>query len=126
MAKFNSHIKSLKIVLKPAMPVYEGGLKVGDAPGQYAQFVDGKFETEDEKVIEKLESLQTFGVDFWKASEESEQKESSTVDEDSDNNNLQKLTKKELQSLATEKGIELDGTETKDRLIELLQETQES
>ena len=34
---------------------------------------------------------------------------------------LQKLTKKELQTLAAEKNVELDGTETKDRLIELLQ-----
>jgi hypothetical protein len=39
---------------------------------------------------------------------------------------LQKHTKKELQALAEEKGIELDGSETKDRLIELLQEKQEN
>ena len=122
MAKFNSHIKNLKIVLKPAMPVFEGGLKVGDSAGQYAQFVDGKFETKDEKVIERLESLTTFGVDFWKT-DEADQDESSKVDGGSETN-LEKLTKKELQSLATEKGIEFDGTETKDRLIELLQETE--
>ena len=40
MTKFNSHIKSLKIVLKPAMPIFEGGTKVGDTPGEYAQFSD--------------------------------------------------------------------------------------
>lgn len=123
MAKFNSHIKSLKIVLKPAMPVYEGGLKVGDNAGQYALFVDGKFETNDEKVIAKLESLPTFGVDFWKASEDESEPENtnqSTVDDD-----LTKLTKKELQSLATERGIELDGSETKDRLLELLNDKEE-
>lgn len=34
MAKFNSHIKSLRIVLKPAQPIFEGGLKVGDTPGE--------------------------------------------------------------------------------------------
>ena len=124
MAKFNSHIKNLKIVLKPAMPVYEGGLKVGDSAGQYALFVDGKFETKDEKVIDKLESLSTFGVDFFKV-DESEQKESSKVDGDSDNN-LEKLTKKELQALATEKGVELQGDETKDQLIELLEDKQEN
>ena len=124
MAKFNSHIKNLKIVLKPAMPVYEGGLKVGDSAGQYALFVDGKFETKDEKAIDKLESLSTFGVDFFKV-DESEQKESSTVDGDSDNN-LEKLTKKELQALATEKGVELQGDETKDQLIELLEDKQEN
>jgi hypothetical protein len=39
---------------------------------------------------------------------------------------LQKHTKKELQALAEGKGIELDGSETKDRLIELLQEKQEN
>jgi hypothetical protein len=118
MAKYNSHIKSLRIVLKPAMPVYEGGVKVGDNTGRYAQFVDGQFETKDEKDIEKLESLSTFNVDFFKASEENAEKtEAPTVDGD-----LQKLTKKELQALAAEKEIVLDGTETKDRLLELLKE----
>ena len=118
MAKFNSHIKSLRIVLKPAMPVYEGGIKVGDNTGRYAQFVDGQFETKDEKDIEKLESLSTFNVDFFKASEEDAEKtQAPTVDGD-----LQKLTKKELQALAAEKEIVLDGTETKDRLLELLKE----
>jgi len=124
MTKFNSHIKSLKIVLKPAMPIFEGGQKVADALGKYAQFSDGQFQTEDKEIIERLEKLPTFGVDFWKV-DEAEQDESSKVDEGSENN-LEKLTKKELQSLATEKGIEFDGTETKDRLIELLQEVQES
>ena len=124
MTKFNSHIKSLKIVLKPAMPIFEGGQKVADAPGKYAQFSDGQFQTDDKEIIERLEKLPTFGVDFWKASEKPDQEESHKVDEDSDSN-LEKLTKKELQSLATEKGIDLDGTETKDRLIELLQDKQE-
>jgi hypothetical protein len=122
MAKYNSHIKSLKIVLKPAMPTFEGGTKVGDVPGKYAQFVDGQFETQDEEVIEKLESLQTFKVDFWKV-DESEQSQDKEPEVDGD---LQKHTKKELQALAEEKGIELDGSETKDRLIELLQENPEN
>ena len=116
MAKFNSHIKSLRIVLKPAMPVYEGGIKVGDNTGRYAQFIDGQFETNDEKDIEKLESLSTFNVDFWKVTDDhGEQKQTPTVDGD-----LQKLTKKELQTLAAEKGVTLDGSETKDRIVELL------
>lgn len=122
MAKYNSHIKSLKIVLKPAMPTFEGGTKVGDVPGKYALFVDGQFETKDEEIIAKLESLQTFNVDFWKV-DESEQSKDKEPEVDGD---LQKNTKKELQALATEKGIELDGSETKDRLIELLQEKQEN
>lgn len=122
MAKYNSHIKSLKIVLKPAMPTFEGGTKVGDVPGKYAQFVDGQFETQDEEIIEKLESLQTFKVDFWKV-DESEQSQDKEPEVDGD---LQKHTKKELQAIAEEKGIELDGSETKDRLIELLQEKEEN
>jgi hypothetical protein len=121
MAKFNSHIKSLKIVLKPAMPVYEGGLKVGDNAGQYALFVDGQFETKDEKVIEKLESLPTFGVDFWRASDQEAAAEN-TNQPTVEGNDLTKLTKKELQAMAAEKGIELDGSETKDRLLELLKD----
>jgi hypothetical protein len=122
MTKFNSHIKSLKIVLKPAMPTFEGGTKVGDVPGKYALFVDGQFETQDKEIIEKLESLQTFNVDFWKV-DESEQSKDKEPEVDGD---LQKHTKKELQAMAEEKGIELDGSETKDRLIELLQEKQEN
>ena len=121
MTKFNSHIKSLKIVLKPAMPTFEGGTKVGDVPGKYALFVDGQFETQDKEIIKKLESLPTFNVDFWKASDEAEQTKEPEVDGD-----LQKHTRKELQVLAEEKGIELDGSETKDRLIELLQENPEN
>ena len=124
MAKYNSHIKSLKIVLKPAMPMFEGGQKVGDSQGKYALFADGKFETQDEEVIAKLESLSTFNVDFWKADESEQSKEKDKEPEvDGD---LQKNTKKELQALAEEKGIVLDGSETKDRLIELLQEKQEN
>ena len=123
MTKFNSHIKSLKIVLKPAMPIFEGGTKVGDVPGKYALFVDGQFETQDAEIIEKLEALPTFNVDFWKASDEPEQAKDKEPEVDGD---LQKHTKKELQALAEEKGIELDGSETKDRLIELLQEKQEN
>ena len=115
MAKYNSHIKKLRIVLKPAMPVYEAGVKVGDQPGEYAQFEDGQFETQDEAVIEKLESLGTFKIDFWRVSEESSPTEDTAVDKD-----LAKMTKKELQSLAQEKNVEVDGTETKERLIELL------
>ena len=119
MTKYNSHIKSLRIVIKPAMPKFEGGTKVGDVPGKYAQFVDGKFETQDEEIIAKLESLSTFNVDFWKASEESEQNKDKEPEADGD---LQKRTKKELQVMAQEKGIELDGSETKDSLIALLQQ----
>lgn len=118
MAKYNSHIKSLRIVIKPATPVYEGGIKVNDAPGKYATFVDGQFETTDEQIIAKLESLSTFNVDFWKV-DESEQKQTQAPTVDGD---LQKLTKKELQTLAAEKGVTLDGSETKDRIVELLKE----
>jgi len=121
MTKFNSHIKSLKIVLKPAMPIFEGGQKVADAPGTYAQFSDGQFQTENKEIIEKLEKLPTFGVDFWKVPNEPKETKEPEVDGD-----LQKHTRKELQALAEEKGIELDGSETKDRLIELLQENPEN
>lgn len=116
MAKFNSHIKKLRIVLKPATPIFEGGLKVGDQPGVYAQFEDGQFETQNEEVTKQLEELNTFKVDFWRVSDESSPTEDTTVDKD-----FVKLTKKELQSLAKEKGVEVDGTETKERLIELVQ-----
>lgn len=124
MAKFNSHIKSLRIVLKPAMPTFEAGVKVSDVPGKYAQFIDGKFETQDENIIAKLESLPTYGVDFWKSDDAAAPQDDTNKPEvDGD---LQKHTKKELQAMAEEKGIELDGSETKDRLIELLQEKKDN
>ena len=116
MAKFNSHIKKLRIVLKSATPVFEGGTKIGDQAGVYAQFEDGQFETKDEEIIKKLESLDTFKIDFFRVSDESSPTEDTTVDKD-----FVKLTKKELQTLAKEKGVEVDGTETKERLIELVQ-----
>ena len=118
-AVLNSHIKSLRIVLKPAQPIFEGGLKVGDTQGKYAQFVEGKFETKDEETIEKLKSLPTFNVDFWEVTDEASE---SKDDQPKAEGDLTKLTKKELQAMATEKGIDLDGSETKDRLIELLQQ----
>lgn len=108
MAKYNSHIKKLRIVLKPAMPVYEGGVKVSDQPGEYAQFEDGQFESKDEAIIEKLESLGTFKIDFWRVSDDASPTEDTTVDKD-----LSKMTKKELQSLATEKSVEVTAPKLK-------------
>jgi len=115
MAKFNSHIKRLRIVLKPATPIFEGGLKIGDQPGIYATFEDGQFETKDGELVKQLEELDTFKIDFWRVSDESSPVEDTTVDKD-----FVRLTKKELQTLAKDKGVEVDGTETKERLIELV------
>ena len=78
-----------------------------------AQLTDGRWT--EEAIIEKLESLGTFKIDFWRVSDDASPTEDTTVDKD-----LAKMTKKELQSLATEKSVEVDGTETKERLIELL------
>jgi hypothetical protein len=46
--------QKLRIVLKPAMPVYEAGVKVGDQPGEYAQFEDGQFETKTKRLLKNL------------------------------------------------------------------------
>lgn len=119
--KYNSHIKSLKIVIRPAMPVYEGGIKVNDKPGKYALFVDGQFETQDEEIIAKLESLSTFGVDFWKVDGTAPESNQQDADKDEEQG-LEKHTKKELQVMAEERGIELDGSENKDDIIGLIEE----
>lgn len=116
MARFNSHIKNLRIVLVPALPIFEGGIKVGDKPGKYATFSGGRFETDDEEVIEKLEKLPTFGIDFWRVSDDAEpegKQEGGIAD-------FESMTKKELLLLAKEKSIEVEGNPTKEELIELL------
>lgn len=114
MTKFNSHIKNLRIVIAPAQPIFEGGVKVGDRPGRYAQFADGRFETDDAEVVEKLKSLPTFGIDFFEASNEAESKPAS-VEPD-----LESLTKQELLALADEKKIEVDEKLTKAEILERL------
>lgn len=116
MTKFNSHIKNLRIVLVPATPIFEGGVKVGDKPGQYAQFDGGKFETSDPKVVEKLKNLPTYGVDFFEASDEPAELAQNAEP------NLESLTKTQLVALAQEKGVEVDEGLTKAELIERLKE----
>ena len=77
----------------------------------------------ERELLNQKKDLDTKLVEIQK--HEAEQNETSKVDGDSDNS-LEKLTKKELQALAVEKGIELQGDETKDALIELLQNKQEN
>lgn len=122
MTKYNSHIKSLRITIVPATPRYEGGQKVGDKQGQYAQFDNGQFETDDKAVIEKLESLPTYGVDFWRISDKSK-KDKNETDEKESEINLENKTKKELLLLAKERNIEVDEQSTKEEIINRIKTT---
>ncbi len=122
MTKFRTHIfKSngghLRIVLEPGKPLFEGGIKVGDRPGRYADFVNGEFVTENEADIEKLRSLPNFGSDFVELTGEDESVSSGKGNEP-EAPKLEKLTKSQLLAFAKEKGVEVDETLTKAQIIE--------
>ena len=117
MTLFNSRIKTLRIVLTPSRPIYEQGVRLGDTQGKYVQFENSRFQTDDKEVIEKLEKLQTFGVDFWKVSDEPAKPQEPQTKQESD---LASLTKAELLALAKEKKIEVDEGLTRPEIIERL------
>lgn len=118
MTIYNSHIKNLRIVLGSSKPIFEGGIRVGSTTGKYAQFNDGQFQTDDKKVIQKLEGLPTFKVDFWRASDEPEKSQ----EEENKNQgpDFESMTKQELTQLAQDKGLEVDPKLNKKELVELL------
>lgn len=125
MAKFRTHIyKSgsagghLRIVLESGQPIFEGGVKVGDKPGRFADFVNGEYVTDSEADIKKLRSMPTFGVDFVEITDEDEKASSGKQDSAEKEIQLEKLTKSELLSLAKEKGVEADESLTKAQIIE--------
>lgn len=122
MAKFRTRIYkansgNLKIKIESAKPIYKDGQKVGDEPGKWADFVGGVFETDDKKVIEYLKSRPTFGVDFFEVPEDEEETKSPAQSEEK---NLESLTKQELLELAQKKGIEVSESLTKAEIIERL------
>ena len=120
MTLFNSHIKTLRIVLTPSRPIYEQGVRLGDTQGKYIQFENGRFQTDDKEVVEKLEKLPTFGVDFWRVSGEPEKATSKNESQQNTESDLESLTKAELLALAKEKKIEVDEGLTRAEIIERL------
>lgn len=120
MTLFNSHIKTLRIVLTPSRPIYEQGVRLGDTQGKYIQFENSRFQTDDKEVIEKMEKLPTFGVDFWRVSGESAQTTPKNESPQKTESDLESLTKAELLALAKEKKIEVDEGLTKAEIIERL------
>lgn len=118
MTTYNSHIKNLRVALTPAKPIFEGGIKVGDTIGKYAQFTGGQFQTDDKESIEKLEKLPTFGVDFWKVADEPAQ--TSEPEQKSEAVPLETKTKQELLAIAKKKNIEVDDGLTKPEILERL------
>lgn len=135
MATFKTRIfktggGQLRIVVKPGTPLFEGGVKVGDRPGVYADFVNGEFATDDKDVIAKLRSLQTFGADFYEVTDEEKNATNSDSGNSADGNGsanepdpraeLEKLTKQQLQELADERGVALDPNLKKAGIIDAL------
>lgn len=117
MVTYNSHIKNLRVALIPARPIFEGGIKVGDTLGKHALFVGGQFQTDDKESIEKLEKLPTFGVDFWRVSDEPAKPQEPQTKQESD---LGSLTKQELLEVAKERNIEVDSNLGKQEILNLL------
>lgn len=123
MTKFRTHIYkpgggNLKITIETAKPIYKDGQRVGDQPGKYADFVGGVFETNDQRVVDYLKSLPTFGVDFFEVPEGED--ESPKSPPKSAEPELESLTKAELIELAQGKGIEVDEKLTKAEILERL------
>lgn len=117
MTLFNSHIKTLRIVLTPSRPIYEQGVRLGDTQGKYVQFENSRFQTDDKEVIEKLEKLPNFGVDFWKVSDEPTKPKEPQAQNESD---LESLTKVQLHEIAKQRNIEVEDGLSKAELIERL------
>lgn len=110
----------LRIVLQSAMPIYEGGQRVGDKPGRYADFVNGVFETDNEADIEKLRSLPTFGVDFYEVGTGETGTKAEAQQPSAGSDALSGMTKPQLLTYAKEQGVEVDASLTKPQLIERL------
>lgn len=113
MTSYISRIKRLRIVITPGKPVYDGGKKVGDIRGVYAQFESGKYETNDKKIIEVLDNMPTFGKLFFKENGGAQAKTETKTDFDV-------LTKKELLAMAADKGIAVPDNAKKDEIINLI------
>ena len=119
----------LRVKVKSSKPIFDkNGVKVGDQPPVYAEFNGGVFETNDKEVIERLESILSFGVDFWKddgktaksiaeAEEKSAEEES---EKEPEKDEFEGKTRQELLQIAKDKGLEVDSKATKKELLELL------
>lgn len=121
MTLFNSHIKTLRIVLAPSKPIYEAGVRLGDTSGKYVQFENGRFQTDDKEIIKKMESLPTFGIDFWRISDKPKPESEEGPGKKSETD-LESLTRQELLQQAQDKGLEVDPKVSKKELLELLKE----
>ncbi len=106
--------------MTPSRPIYEQGVRLGDTQGKYIQFENGRFQTGDKEIVEKLEKLPTFGVDFWRVSGESAQTTLKNESPQKTESDLGALTKQELIELAKSKNIEVDEGLTKAEIIERL------
>ena len=103
--------------MTPSRPIYEQGVRLGDTQGKYAQFENGRFQTDDQETIERLEKHSTFGVDFWKVSDEPAKPQASKTTQEPD---LESLTKTQLLEIAKERKIEVDVGLNRPELIERL------
>lgn len=126
---YKSNSGFLRVKIKSSKPIFDkSGLKVGDQPPVYAEFDGGVFETDDKEVIEKLESMPSFGVDFWKddgktAKSVAEAEEKSAEEEsekETEEDELEGKTRQELLQIAKDKELEVDSKATKKELLELL------
>lgn len=100
--------------MTPSRPIYEQGVRLGDTQGKYVQFENGRFHTDDKETIEKLQKLPTFGVDFWRVSDEPAKPQANQEPD------LESMTKVQLLELAKQRNIEVEDGLNKPELIERL------
>jgi hypothetical protein len=105
---------NLRIVLKHGKPIYEAGVRVGVEKPVFANFKNGRFETDNEDYIEKLRGLSSYGKDFY----ESAGKE--PVETTSPAEDLNKKTAKQLAIIAKERNLAVKEGMTKQDLLKLL------
>jgi hypothetical protein len=110
----------LRIVLQAAMPIFEGGQRVGDRPGRYADFANGEYVTDNQADIEKLRSLPGYGVDFTEVSDKEVAQAVASTPTSSVTDDLTAMTKPQIVEWAKAKGIEVDASLTKPQMIEAL------
>lgn len=118
--KFVSKYANLTRVIQPAGHLFENGRQVGYNAGKRAQFVEGKFETDDEKIIKVLKNTEGVWIDDGKTAEDIEKNEEKTSEDTQPK--LESLTRQELLQLAKDKELEVGSKATKKELLELLKE----
>ena len=104
------------VILKHGTPIYDAGVRIGIKRPVFADFKNGKYETDNPEYIAKLRGLSSFGRDFYEATGREEPKVETTAPAE----NLNSKTKPQLIAIAKERKLPVKEGMTKLALLELL------